>query len=834
MHGEHRYKFSHRPNVPVVEAGLATVRLDAQYPASMRPAQRAADAAAAAAERAAAAVAAAELHLEEHTDGTRSIAIQTQYRDSAAQTLPYTPDFILPPGGGRPPEVLQLAALRVGGPPGQSLPIGRAEVAAMDLARRKARIEASLPPLTDEASFDLRRRLMEAMELADAGARESALDAAAEARLAAVEAALRAREAEREFVSEQRVEEQRRRLEREREGRMQDTAAKRVTLLRKISKQRQRAELHVDMLTGTGAFAGVAAAAAATPGAGKGRKATRDVIAEYADYGSGVYAPLLRTGKFPDKLRSATTLSANVLTGSTGIGPAPAAAAGMDGTIAPFAATNTAAGASGAGVRAATLVEELADLAVSVGVGAGLGKTMAAAEIARNSQRGSAFSPRSAAGVGAGAAASAGTTRSGLASLATPAQSAAASRKEAAVSADLERVHAAITTVKAGKSTTALENERVPAWRRPKPVVARPRTPNFDDVDDADDDVGLEAGVLLLQTLLRGRAVQDVMLAGKARRLELISEMRADLLSPEEAAALAAAEAARDAAARGAAAAAAAADAAAGEAAAAAADFFAAEGVRQAAVAKAAAAAEAADIERAAREAAEAATRRLELAAREREEEIRRQRDAVHAMAARSLIDGLLGSAVAAAAAAAAASEVRLMRRFLGPILEELEAEDTQRRAAAAAEAAAAAAAAAAHAAASGEAEAAEAAAAAAEAAAVASVAAADAATVGDILTSIVAPAVDRELAADAAAAEAAAGDSVAAEAASAAADAAAAAVAAAPEQDGKAGDADGSGGEGGKDGQGAAEGEEGQGGEGQGAPDAAPTEDAPPEAAAE
>ncbi|RYG43068.1 hypothetical protein EON68_00970, partial [archaeon] len=83
-------------------------------------------------------------------DGSRSIGIQTMYRDSAAQTEPYTPAVVLAPGT-KPPEVLKLAGLRVGGTPGASLPAGRAEIEAIELARRRARLEASLPPTTDEA-----------------------------------------------------------------------------------------------------------------------------------------------------------------------------------------------------------------------------------------------------------------------------------------------------------------------------------------------------------------------------------------------------------------------------------------------------------------------------------------------------------------------------------------------------------------------------------------------------------------------------------------------------------------------------------------------------------
>jgi hypothetical protein len=91
---------------------------------------------------------------------------------------------------------------------------------------------------------------------------------------------------------------------------------------------------------------------------------------------------------------------------------------------------------------------------------------------------------------------------------------------------------------------------------------------------------------VLVQSYIRGRAVQNIMHEGKERRLELIKEMRADLLSDEAAAQLAADEAARnqalelETALRGTE------DAAAGEAAAAAFDYLAKELVRAREVSK--------------------------------------------------------------------------------------------------------------------------------------------------------------------------------------------------------------------------------------------------------
>jgi hypothetical protein len=548
------------------------------------------------------AAAAAELGLQYHGDGTRSIAMQTAFRESEAQTEAYTPDYVVPPG--QEPEVLRLAHMRVGGRAGASLPAGREEVEAVERLRAKHAIEAALPPMTDEASFELRKRLMETVEMAAWEQRESEMATEHADRLALIEQALRTRNSEREFVAEQRVEELRRRLAGEREAALAVTQARRVKILRKLGKQRQREETHVDMLTGTGSFVGVASATA-TGGGGavaKGRKATRDIIAEYADYGSRVYAPALRDGRHADKLRAAAAFEVQ----------APEL-----GTVA------------GIGALAATL-------------------------------------PPSA-------------TQARVAAPELPKPTTSLERADVTIGKDLERVHNMIKTVKAGKSTSAIDNEEVPSWRQPKPQVVRPPTPTFDDDDDGGAEAAeVENAVLLLQTLLRGRAVQNVMYEGKDRRLELIHEMRADLLTDEAVASLEAEEAARRAEDNVGVGRDATADTAAGEVTAAGLDFFAAELVRSRELARLSQLAAAADAERRAREGAETARRTAELAERARKAEVYRQLRAVHASAADSLVDAAMASAAHGLAAEDAGLETRVRHSLVAPIIDSLEAEAGQ------------------------------------------------------------------------------------------------------------------------------------------------------------
>lgn len=121
----------------------------------------------------------------------------------------------------------------------------------------------------------------------------------------------------------------------------------------------------------------------------------------------------------------------------------------------------------------------------------------------------------------------------------------------------------------------------LPAWRRPRQRVERPSTPVLEGDDEQDDDDEGAQAVLLLQRLLRGRAVQNAMFEGKERRLALIEEIRQDIVDAEEERRLAQGEARALVAERVRQSGVAEVDSAGGEVATAALDFFAKELVRQ-------------------------------------------------------------------------------------------------------------------------------------------------------------------------------------------------------------------------------------------------------------
>lgn len=532
-------------------------------------------------------------------DGSRSIAMQTAYRDGDAQTDPFTPDYVIPPG--TEPEVARLTFLKFGGEPGKSLPIGRKDVEVVEAARVRHEIETHLPPMTDEASFHVRKRLMEDLELEAFLAREADMDVGNAQRLQLVESALSQRDADRSFVVDQRVEDLRRKLEIEKEQQLAALQAKRVKTLRKLGKARKIEERHVDMLTGTGSFLGVGPKhPVKSAGAGKLPKPTRDIISEYAEYGSKVYAPLRREGFQLDKLRTAARFEA------------------------------------GTGAESLRDAGGLANLAATLPLSA------TTASIARPN-------------------------------LTKPVSTTA--RADELIARDLDNVYSMIQTVKAGKSTTAIMNEEVPAWRKPKPQVERPSTPSFDDVDESPEQAHFEQAVVLLQSMLRGRSVQNVMFEGKERRLELITEMRADLLTEEAAAALAVDEGARRRDRDVVVARDAVADAAAGEVAAAAFDYFSKELTRSREMSRISALAAAADAERERRESEELARRYAEIHRNTVNAAVEQATASVYGAAAHDIVTAALRAAVVDHANEVAGHDTGLVAEALGPIVAKLEAE---------------------------------------------------------------------------------------------------------------------------------------------------------------
>ncbi|GMH37824.1 hypothetical protein BSKO_05697 [Bryopsis sp. KO-2023] len=220
---------------------------------------------------------------EEHIPKSRTIGIQSDYRESEAQTLPWDPEFRLP---SRPsakqeyrssrfhcdgPEIAQLKHLTFG----DGLPPGLNEIDHIDKLRAKRAFEASLPPLDDLANLPLRQKMIEEWESAEWGEREQEILGVQETRLALLKQAIDCREQR----SEERIQELVKTRKEAIIGRMERTIAgiekRRVKTVRHLDSERKLARVLRPQ-----------------------RKPS--IVQKYGNYGSSAYAPLQRDGQFPD------------------------------------------------------------------------------------------------------------------------------------------------------------------------------------------------------------------------------------------------------------------------------------------------------------------------------------------------------------------------------------------------------------------------------------------------------------------------------------------------------------------------------------------------------
>lgn len=189
------------------------------------------------------------------------------YRESEAQTIPYSPEYILEEGAD--PEILMLRGLTYE----NGLPAGVKEIEMIEHARLKRELENNMLPFTDEACFYVRKNMMEAQELREFKLREIEVEAQRDIRLAKLKRALEEREESTEFLSSQRVEAIRQARMEIREKTLQKIRKKRINVLRKLARKRNT----VDPVLST--------------------STARDIINDYFDRGSNVYAPQRRDGK---------------------------------------------------------------------------------------------------------------------------------------------------------------------------------------------------------------------------------------------------------------------------------------------------------------------------------------------------------------------------------------------------------------------------------------------------------------------------------------------------------------------------------------------------------
>ncbi|CAH8576305.1 unnamed protein product [Schistosoma intercalatum] len=198
--------------------------------------------------------------------------VQTMYRDSEAQTDPYSPLCVVNTGENL--EALKLTSLSYG----YGLPVGLFDVERIERARQRREIEANLPPYKDIANnlvqIAKRRKTLEGLENREWYFREREVEAMQEVRLNVIVQLLRRREQRKQEVISRRLDQKRS------ESCAQNETKCRAIKYRYIGELRKLLKLRL---------------------AAKEYKFKRDMIMDYAKPSSQVFAPLTRLGVFPDR-----------------------------------------------------------------------------------------------------------------------------------------------------------------------------------------------------------------------------------------------------------------------------------------------------------------------------------------------------------------------------------------------------------------------------------------------------------------------------------------------------------------------------------------------------
>ncbi|KAK3106963.1 hypothetical protein FSP39_004095 [Pinctada imbricata] len=247
--GQNRYKFFRRPIIPFLqqippEVMLATARQDPLAGPDQLQVER------------------------PPTPLTKTVEIQTDYRDSEAQTDPYTPEYVVRPGSA--PELLTLATLSFG----RGLPAGLAEVEMIERARTKRAWEATLPPLNDVSQLDKRRKMMDEMERKEWALREQEIEKLQEARMEVLKKLLKKREENHAELNIKRLDKLWTKKQKDKEKKIKKIRNEHIKSIRKLTRKRSAVE---------------------------GKLERRDIVHEYSSFGSQTYAPLTRIGMFLDR-----------------------------------------------------------------------------------------------------------------------------------------------------------------------------------------------------------------------------------------------------------------------------------------------------------------------------------------------------------------------------------------------------------------------------------------------------------------------------------------------------------------------------------------------------
>ncbi|XP_035264083.1 cilia- and flagella-associated protein 91-like [Anguilla anguilla] len=197
----------------------------------------------------------------------RTVHTQTDYRDSEAQTDPYTPKYAVRPGSS--PELLTLVTLTWN----RGLPAGLAEVQMIERMRQKRAWEASLPPLNDVAQLQKRKRMMEAMERKEWAFRESEIQKLQERRLELLTQLLSQREERQQQLLVKHLDARFAQRQRDKDAKIRKIRKDYVLSIRRLMEKRRNVE---------------------------GKLRRRGVVEEYCSRGTRASTPVSRIARFPD------------------------------------------------------------------------------------------------------------------------------------------------------------------------------------------------------------------------------------------------------------------------------------------------------------------------------------------------------------------------------------------------------------------------------------------------------------------------------------------------------------------------------------------------------
>ncbi|XP_073255322.1 cilia- and flagella-associated protein 91-like [Porites lutea] len=246
--GQDRYKYFRRPIIPFLQQVPPDVLLQSSR---LDP------------------LAGPELEAERPpTPATRTVEVQTDYRDSETQTDPYTPEYVVRPGSQ--PELLTLATLSYG----HGLPAGLAEVEMIERARAKRAWEATLPALNDTENLEKRKKMMDEQERREWAFREQEIEKLQEARLEVLKRILEQREEDHAELNTKRLDRLWSNKQQEKEKKFQRIQTEHIKTVRKLNEKRRTVE---------------------------GKLERRQIVQDYSNYDSQTYAPMSRVGVFLDR-----------------------------------------------------------------------------------------------------------------------------------------------------------------------------------------------------------------------------------------------------------------------------------------------------------------------------------------------------------------------------------------------------------------------------------------------------------------------------------------------------------------------------------------------------